>query len=139
MHKIRNVPKFASLVGDPDILSRYAKGKEREPHLPIDPDLQTGRPGGSGLDAGPVGIYVEGEGENDYCQNKGYGTAAKDKKDFFHLRIHERNTIPAARNNCRHFLRISASIQSVNPDFTVSLTGVHVKRLSSHQNITFEV
>ncbi len=79
---------FASLVGDVDILSRYAKGKEREPHLPIDPDLQAGRPGGSGLDAGPVGIYVEGEGENDYCQNKGCGNAAKDKKDFFLLRIH---------------------------------------------------
>ncbi len=68
---------FVSLVGDVDILGRYAKGKEREPHLPIDPDLQAGRPRGSGLNAGLVGIYVEGENENDYCKNKGYCTAAK--------------------------------------------------------------
>ena len=41
----------ASLAGNVDIRSRYAKGREREPYLAIYPDLQAGSVAGSGFDS----------------------------------------------------------------------------------------
>jgi hypothetical protein len=40
-----------------------------------------------GANAGPVGIHVEGEGENGRCRHKAQSIATSDKKTFFH-RMH---------------------------------------------------
>lgn len=49
---------------------------------------KSGRLGGSGLDAGPVGIYAEGKDENGYCMHKGHSTATNDKENFLLHRLH---------------------------------------------------